>query len=350
MNLWVNPDIERRKLSGNFPKIFTINKCLITFPKEKLPIVQFNDEIHWIATIEKAPGTSFEKGQPIHIYEVKSVRSVQLPAVNGKPVAFIYFRRSVRDSFQIFFDMSPNLPEKFAEKMSATDDSVGAEIAKSIQTELIEESIRIQESFQTQLNKIGLWTVPALQPYPLSKIVLQLEKNDTIGAKVSLTSYCTPQFLEELSSRWWTVKEIVTRKTLIIAAINAHREGKYVLSIPALLPQIEGIVTDWMYTKIPEELIPWRIESKTKKFHDIALNKPTPFAYECIVNSTVNFILGGPGLKTFKNWVKNIEQAFPNRHEVEHGKYDELLFTEENSIKLMLLIDTIYFIISEKSE
>jgi len=31
---------------------------------------------------------------------------------------------------------------------------------------------------------------------------------------------------------------------------------------------------------------------------------------------------------------------------VEHGKYDDSLFTEENSIKLFLLIDTIYHIVS----
>jgi hypothetical protein len=72
--------------------------------------------------------------------------------------------------------------------------------------------------------------------------------------------------------------------------------------------------------------------------------------YRRIVESAIDFILGGPVLATFRKWGDQINQAFPNRHVVEHGKYDESLYTEINSVKLFLLLDTLYQIISHHSE
>jgi len=348
MQRWVNPEIERRKREGTLSSGFFINKCLITFPKGKPPVVKFNDEVQWIALVKSAPGTSFQKGQAVHIHEVEYIKTVKPPTFEDKPVAFVYFLRESGNDFKIFFDFAPNYPEESIPKIQGTNECLCEEIAKSMQAKLVEEAIRIQESFQAQLQKIGLWTAPALLPYPLSKIVVQLEKDDIDSAKSTLLSHCTSDFLEKLSAKWWTIKELEVRRPLIEAALIAHREGKYVLSIPALLPQVEGIVTDWAYSQKPESF-PWKIDSKTKKFRDIILKKPTPFSYDRIVNSTINFILGGPVLKSFERWLDDIEKAFPNRHVVEHGKYDPSLFTEENSVKLLLLIDTLCFIISGQS-
>lgn len=73
---------------------------------------------------------------------------------------------------------------------------------------------------------------------------------------------------------------------------------------------------------------------------------PTTVTYNKIVESTVDFIVGGPVLKTFRRWVDEIDQAFPNRHVIQHGRYDDSLFNEENSVKLLLILDSIYYIIS----
>jgi hypothetical protein len=42
-----------------------------------------------------------------------------------------------------------------------------------------------------------------------------------------------------------------------------------------------------------------------------------------------------------------IDNLFPNRHVDEHGKYDDSIFTEENSINLSLLPDTIHYVMSK---
>lgn len=349
-NLWIEPEISRRKQKANLPENFKIFRCLIRLPKDRPPIVEFNNEIEWVASVKKAPGTSFEKGQLIYLHEIQKIEAVSPPEVNGQRVAFIFLYLT-GDAYQIIFDFTPNAPKETISKEEEETWHFGNIIAGSLQAILIEKTIRIHDNVQTLLQKIGLWAAPALLPYPISKIARQLKQGDTEGASTTLLAYCTSEYIEKLSSKWWTIEQIKIRKKLIQDALRAHKEGQYTLSIHALLPQIEGIITDWIYTRLPENEIPWRQESKTKKFRDLVLhNPPTTFTYRRIVESAVDFIVGGPVLKTFKRWVDQIDQAFPNRHVVQHGKYNDLLFTEENSTKLFLLIDTIYYIIMPQSE
>ncbi len=111
--------------------------------------------------------------------------------------------------------------------------------------------------------------------------------------------------------------------------------------------RVEGIITDWIYTRLPEDEIPWRQESKTKKFRDVVLERHSvTYIYRRVVESAIDFTVEGPVLKTFKKWFDRIDDVFPSRHVLQHRRYDDSLFTHENSIKLFLLIDTIYHIIS----
>lgn len=51
--------------------------------------------------------------------------------------------------------------------------------------------------------------------------------------------------------------------------------------------------------------------------------------------------------ESFKDWQSNVKNAFANRHVVEHGKFDDTLYSEENSIKIILLLDTLYYILKQ---
>jgi len=348
--LWIDPEIQLRKQAGRMPQDFKIVRCLIRLPGDRPPIVEFNEEIGWIASVKTAPGTYFEKGQPVYLYEIQRIAAVRPPEVNGKRVAFIYFFWTGHE-YQILFDFTPNVPEGLVSKREKDEWQLGKIIAESLQALLTERTVSIHQTMRTELQKIGLWAAPALLPYPMSKILRQLHEGDAGGARTTFVNYCSPDFIEKLSYKWWTIEQLRERRNLIQDAITAHKEGKYELSVHALLPHIEGIITDWVYTKLPEEDIPWRQETKTRKFRDLILEKPpTTITYQRIVESTVDFIVGGPVLKTFKRWVDQIDRTFPNRHVVQHGRYDPSLFTEENSAKLFLLIDTIYQIISAQSK
>ena len=348
--LWIEPEVTRRKQTDSLPEDFRIFCCLIRLPKDRSPIVEFNGEIGWVASAKIAPGVSFKEGQPVFLHEIQEIAAVSPPKVNGQRVAFIYLFWTGY-AYQIVFDFTPNVPEDMISEEEKGAWQFDKTIAESLQAILTERAIYIHDNTQMQLQTIGLWAAPALLPYPISKIAKQLEEGNTEDAHNTLLEYCTPEYIEKLSSKWGTIEQFKMRKELIQEALHAHKEGRYRLSIHALLPQIEGIITDWIYTKLPENVIPWRQYSKTKKFRDLVLDKPpTTFTYKRIVESAVDFIVGGPVLKTFERWEDQIDQAFPNRHVVQHGKYDDSLFTEENSVKLFLLIDTVHHIVSAQSE
>ena len=348
--LWIKSEILGRKQTGSLPENFKIFRCLIRLPKDRGPIIEFNDEIKWVVLAKSAPGTSFKKGETVFLRDIQEIVTVRPPEVDGERVAFIYVFRMGK-GYQIIFDFEPKIPERFIPKEEKGGWNLSKTVAESLQAILTEKAVRIHDKTQSQLQKIGLWAAPALLPYPISKIAKQLEDGDTEGAKATLVEHCSPALIEELSSKWWTVEQFELRKGLIQDALDGHKEGKYRVGIYLLLPHVEGVITDWICTKLPAKEIPWRQESKTKRFRDLVLERPpSTFTYKRIVESTVDFILGGPVLKTFQRWIDEIDEAFPNRHVVEHGKYDESLFTEENSIKLFLLLDTVYHIISAQLE
>jgi hypothetical protein len=333
--IWIQPEIERRRTS-DLEQPVAIDRCLIKLPRDRPAIIAFNNDIHWDATIVVPPHTSIEKGQLVLLHQVQQISGVQPPVLDGKPVPFVYlFRHGL--AYHIIFDF-------VAEETDARKEwKFSRAIAESLQQVLIERTLRVQEALKGLLRAHGLWAAPALLPYPLSRIAKQLEEGDIERAHLTLREHCTPQFLEEIASKWWSIGQFAARRQLIEDALRAHKEGKYRLSIPALLPQLEGIVTDWIFTQLPEDDVPWRTESKTKRLRDLVLERPpTVFTYKTIVNSAVDFIVDGPVLRTFRRWLDQIEGAFPNRHVVEHGRYDD-------SIKLFLLLDTVYYILSNKA-
>jgi len=344
--LWIEPEFDKRLKDGSIDKNFTVNRCMVKFPKEGSVVVNFNDEVRWMAIIRKDHDASFNKGDPIHIHQVNEILDVKPPTIDNKRVGFV-FLHIVDGMWRIFFDFTPNHDNL---KEADEDWQLGKEIAKSYQNYLEEQTILVSQKVSELLQTIGLWAAPALISYPLGKIIKQLlEKNET-DARKTLVDFCTADFLEKLSKKWYENTHFTERKKILEQAIVGHKQSLYMLTIPTLLPLIEGIITDWAISKVPEKDIPWRQESKIKKFQDIILKKPSPITYNIIVNSAINFILSGPVLSSFKNWLDEIQTAFPNRHVVEHGKFDEEIFSEENSIKLFLLVDTIFHIISENDE
>lgn len=89
----------------------------------------------------------------------------------------------------------------------------------------------------------------------------------------------------------------------------------------------------------------YRQESKTIDFFDILRKKLNDALPRSVLDSTAEFLLKGPVLESFKNWRDDVKNAFANRRVVEHGKYDESQYSEENSVKLFLLKETIFYLL-----
>ena len=131
-------------------------------------------------------------------------------------------------------------------------------------------------------------------------------------------------------------------------AVASHSEGRYSLSISGRIPQIEGVVTDWNYANItPGVDVPFRQVSKTITFRDILATKAKrKHVDERVAESVIDFILDGPVLEIFTDWLSPVADNFPNRNVVGHGKYLPAMHSEENSIKVILMLDTIYQIMA----
>lgn len=55
MKLWIEPEISKRKQKSILPEGFKIYRCLIRLPQDRDPIVEFNDEVKFIALAKFAP-------------------------------------------------------------------------------------------------------------------------------------------------------------------------------------------------------------------------------------------------------------------------------------------------------
>ncbi|MBE7552458.1 MAG: hypothetical protein HS126_15420 [Anaerolineales bacterium] len=169
---WVEPEVIRRKSEGSLPKDFKMYRCLIKLPKEQPPIIEFNDEISWRLTIKLAPGVSKREGEIILLHEVEAIEYASPPEIEGKPVAFVYLYWDGH-SYQAIFDFDPS-------NSGQESSSLGKMIAEDIRALSQERAIHIYDTTQAQLQKLGLWAIPALLPYPLAKIINHLKLRRTL--------------------------------------------------------------------------------------------------------------------------------------------------------------------------
>lgn len=344
--LWVEPELERRREEGLIEDAFRIRQCLILLPKSQPPIVRFNSEVNWQARAKTAPGGEFVKDAPVHLQQVECFETVEPPMVDDARVAFVFLFWDGR-GLKILFDFTPNAPSQDYASEADGEWELGKSIAAYYNQILRELTLHNHDVVKEEVGKIGLWPAPALLPFPMSAICEHCRSGDNAAARKLLVDHCRPAFLAGLVEKWQQVPAFIDRATVWKEALNAHENKMFTLSISALIPQIEGVLTDWISGELPPGEVPHRQESKTKRWRDvITIAQQVTYIDQRIASAVVEFMLGGPLLDTFNDWLAPISLDFPNRHVVGHGRYDPGLYTEENSIKVFLLLDTIYRVVS----
>jgi len=347
-NLYVVPEIKKRRDERKLPNEFRVKQCLIKLPRNREPIVLFNNEVNWLVYV--AMSEAVQAGDIPYLHQLTNFESVVLPEENGERVAFIFVKHRIGDKFDIIFDATPNL-EMTSEERQAEEKQIQQDIIALITQNFADYAAQAFSCDRTQnlLRKNGLWLVPRLMPYPLSEVVRLIE-NSPEKVIETIQKYCHEEdLLERMLEDWWSVDIFKSRQTIIDDCKFAHKNSRYSLSIHTLMPQLEGLITDWIFTQLPENDIPWKQDSKIKKFKDIIISKdPFSLSYPIVVESVISFIIDGPVLSTFKKWFDTVDNVFPNRNVVQHGKYEDSLYTEINSLRLFLLLDTIFYLIKDQ--
>ena len=266
--LWIKPELDKRRAEGRIPENFLIYRYMVKLPKDRPPIVEFNEEVRWVVKAKLGSGEPFV-GDGAFLHDIAEIVSVNPPEIDGNRVAFIFIWWNGHE-FEGVFDFSPNWDPG---ELPAGSDSwtYGGVIAQYLRSRLTELTIHVHDSLERQLRHIGLWAVPALLPYPLSEICRLVQAGQLPAAREILSSHCTVEFIRGLVSTWWDMRLFADRRTLIEQSLQAHESGHYALSVSTLLPHTEGVITDWEYDlNLKNETISFRAESKTKKFESIA--------------------------------------------------------------------------------
>ena len=138
----------------------------------------------------------------------------------------------------------------------------------------------------------------------------------------------------------WDSNPLVGPRIHIIRdALEAHREGRYTLSVPALLPQIEGILCDYV--------VRHRLQAKLGKVqavYEAAIGDPGDYAFTEWAITTTLLYQFQTNTYTWTDFAKELrksaERREVTRHTVVHGinyRYDRLI----HSLRAFLTLDAI---------
>lgn len=201
--------------------------------------------------------------------------------------------------------------------------------------EVIENLKKVQTTIKAGeiLNSLGWWIFPDMTCDDFEKFIKWHEENDDGMIQEVLISYYDN--VEGIIEDWENNPVLKKRVHILEDVIWAHNQGKYTLSIPSILPQIEGIIIEGTEEKgyVKQNKIPELAEKLITQgdSHDFR-----HYFFLTIIESLIkaNFEWGNP------------EENF-GRSPVLHGfftNYDN----REYSLKLILLFDYIQKFLSFK--
>jgi len=208
------------------------------------------------------------------------------------------------------------------------------------------------------LRKAKLWyfhSMPIEIPGDL-RLLAEQETEVTIEQieQVFIDNYSADNYivLKEMVSSWRD-SPFDQRKEIIDDALDAHISGKYTLSIPTLLPQVEGILSTITNSKAGGigRLLKNAVENNSLR--DVS-------AFNALENDILIALATDPFLfkghigeffspEKYTEWLVNqgFESTPLNRDAILHGVQIDYA-TEINSLRVFFLLDSLYWINNEK--
>lgn len=247
-------------------------------------------------------------------------------------------------SFSVITEIGlPQTISKFIGSIQSTANSaknIFTEFSKSA-TKMFETIAKAIDQYIDELDKFYLLLAEAAWPppsnyLPFAKKAHQLARDYLNGTKPTIEKidkimidWHSDETVQKMLENWREVSWLSQRWHIIELAIQAHLRGEYVLSIPVLLAQVEGIIANnhnysgWMSGK------EWQRQFESLLHEALVLkgknNAMRNFVTEILL---ANFVHG------------NSIPTSPNRHAILHGA-DTQYGTKANSLKLILLIENL---------
>ena len=202
------------------------------------------------------------------------------------------------------------------------------------------------------LEKSALWLTPSM-PYTLWQN-LKMPRSQEIEPKQIEKIFidCFEEnnwaVLIQIIAKWFENKIFANRSQIIQDALEAHISGKYTLSIPTLLPQVEGILSS-IIGKSAGKLINLLKEAFGKVEPDFLSSVAEDMLLKLAKSP---FLLHGiePSYfspEKYSEWLDKrgiLEENTLNRHAILHGIQINYA-TKLNSLRTFLLLDSLFWFI-----
>lgn len=202
-------------------------------------------------------------------------------------------------------------------------------------------SIRLLTREDNELSRIlsayGWWVLQKDINGPVKRELLRLGREQKAA---EIDSYICSLFAKDggarLSDRigaWFSLPYLAERKQIILDSLEAHRAGKWTLSVPTLLPLIDGIMRRFRKKYLRPSKNPRRLVSAERFAGYYRRKQPKLFgaSFAKFVNDHM--------FATF-DFNSEVSPSPINRHAILHGEIFDYP-TEANSLKVFLLLDTI---------
>lgn len=235
----------------------------------------------------------------------------------------------------------PSPVELFTANLVAFDLSAFALPMREIFRDLfrsIEENEEIAEAFK----RCG-WPLAPSMPNELRERVVQLYQQDKSRyvSNVILGHYHRSQFenLVKMVESWRTHPLFSSRMHIIDDALEAHKTGKYTLSLPSLLPLIEGILNEY----VTRNKLPARCGNIRKVYEAVIGDVDNYSLTTWAIVQTLRYQLEN-STYTYTKFEQELKKS-PNgrlvsRHTVLHG-ISTNYHKPSNSLKVFVLLDAI---------
>lgn len=112
--------------------------------------------------------------------------------------------------------------------------------------EMFERMAKDEARLANMLEQL-FWPPPLLLPAALvSEMARGFERSELSSAEIDelFVEFYTADVLEGMITRWGEQGHIPHRLPILRDAVRAHCDGRYTLSIPAVLPQLEGTIAE----------------------------------------------------------------------------------------------------------
>lgn len=199
----------------------------------------------------------------------------------------------------------------------------------------------IKESIKNKamkMNSFDWWIISSLPIGIVDEIDKYNEKLDRDKVDCIMCNFYSENNFEELDKfidKWIKLNYFKNRIDILRDSIEVHKLGKYTLTVPTLIPIIEGVIREFMldkYSIFSEGFKPIYRGFKDKV--DELSNFLVSYVIACIDKLYCRF-----------NPIKPNEVDDFSRHKISHGLATEYA-SEANSLKIILLLDEIFEIIS----